>query len=155
MNIPEQPRLRFQGTETTRIEFNAFRAFSHTSESEEPASLELEVIPTVKFLQKPSTKSEEENFFIEYDVRVAREDFFELKLRIVAFFTRLNHAEDARNERLFLANAVAIGFPYVRAFISTLSANWGRGIPTLTLPPLLFEEDSIQIEYLEHPTDSD
>ena len=36
-------------------------------------------------------------------------------------------------------NAPAIMFPYVRAFLSTLTANLGAGFPPIILPPQIFQ----------------
>jgi preprotein translocase subunit SecB len=75
-------------------------------------------------------------FHLELGVKIVdEEEKFEINLHTISVFT---YPEDADLEEykngLFIQNAPAIIFPYLRAYVSTLTAL--SGMPTLTLPTL-------------------
>lgn len=84
------------------------------------------------------------NYNVSYDVVILNpENGFELKVRAIATFeTRDDITEEFRESGLVRVNSPAIGFPYIRSFITTLTSN--TGISPIILPAYNFTTASVQ-----------
>ncbi len=82
------------------------------------------------------------------EVDVIRENYFHLNLFAVGTFQISNIPDENINLRsnFVNANAPAIMFPYIRAFISTLTSNVGAAAVPITLPTQFFKGDLEVIE---------
>lgn len=75
-------------------------------------------------------------FNIEFIIEL-KNDLFHLKVKSIAHFTTEDPIDDAFKQSSFVkANAPAIAFPYVRAFISNLTLN--SGYNPIVLPAVNF-----------------
>jgi preprotein translocase subunit SecB len=78
-------------------------------------------------------------FNIIHEIRLSSEKHFDLFLIAVGSF-EMNENTDEQIKKTFVnTNAPAIMFPYVRSFISTLTANLGNVTGTLTIPTQFFK----------------
>lgn len=77
-------------------------------------------------------------FFINYKLSIdSLDSMVKLHLEAVTFFeAKDNVTEEDLNSVLYKVNAPAIGFPFVRSFINTLTTN--AGLPSLILPTFNF-----------------
>ncbi|MFA9211070.1 MAG: hypothetical protein ACEQR5_04550 [Moraxellaceae bacterium] len=67
------------------------------------------------------------------------ENYFELTVKGMGLFTIAPAITGKDYTDLVHGNATAIMFPYLRAFVSVLSANCGQMLPTLIVPPQFFQ----------------
>lgn len=77
-------------------------------------------------------------FSIGYQIRATDQNkLIQLKIKATAFFETINNLKmEDKNLQLLKVNAGAIGFPFVRSFINTLTTN--AGFPPLILPTINF-----------------
>lgn len=89
---------------------------------------------------------EQPNFFkIIQEIRLSCENFFDLFVVAVGTF-ELKASIDEKTKKSFVnINAPAIVFPYIRSFISTLTANLGNVTGTLNIPTQLFKGELEEI----------
>lgn len=139
MEVTEQPKLKFNGVNILNINFNAEKPYDNEN------AIDLNIDPKV-FHPKDDTKA----FQIIMDVSLVCENFFKLKLLALGDF---EFSEDINNEELkknFVnVNAPAIMFPYVRAFINTLTSNLGDVTGALTIPTQFFNGDIPEVTQQE------
>ena len=139
MDISAQPMLRFQGVNILRIDFNARKKY----DNETP--IDLNVQPQVFY-----PKDSPDNFHILMDVSLICEGFFSLKMLALGIFELGSEANNDDLKKNFVnSNAPAIMFPYVRSFISTLTANIGNVTGALTIPTQFFQGDIPEIKNYE------
>ncbi len=129
MDIQRQPKLQFKGINIVQTNFNAIQQFN----SEEKINLEVEAK-----LIKPT---DEEHFQILMNVSVSVENYFDLGIVAIGNFDLSNDLQGESRQAFINTNAPAIMFPYLRAFITTFSANCGTTLPTITIPPHFFKGD--------------
>ncbi len=134
MEVKNQTKLAFHGVDIINVSFNAF------SPRNENVEIKINCTPKV-FL--PTDKN---NFFkIIMEIELIDEKLFELGLRAVGTF-ELEEGIDAELRKSFInSNAPAIMFPYVRSFISTLTANMGNVVGTLVIPTQFFSGELEEI----------
>lgn len=130
MDIKVQPILKFQGIDIVNVNVNLINSFNH---SEKPP-IDLTIIPKVFY---PDDRPNE--FTIIVDLKVASKDFFNITIVAYGGFTLNKPANEVDSKPFIDINAPAIMFPYVRSFLSTLTANLGTGFPPIILPPHLFQ----------------
>ncbi len=81
------------------------------------------------------------------DLELNVEKYFSLTLVAVGTFELDSELDDVLRKGFVNSNAPAIMFPYVRSFISTLTANMGNSVGTIVIPTQLFTrelEESVQ-----------
>ena len=106
------------------------------SEAKMSQKMQFEINPSGEFL-------EDNRFELILDVHVNDEQhFFDVSIEIHGFFKY--QTTDMGNLANFISiNAPAIMFPYIRAYVSTLTSL--SGIPTITLPTLNMESVGKQL----------
>ena len=128
MEINNQTKLTFHGVDILNVNFNAIA----------PPEGKGEV--NVKCDPKVFYPLDNKCFFkIIMDIELKNDGFFELMLRAVGTFEVESELNDELRGVFVNSNAPAIMFPYIRSFISTLTANLGNVVETLTLPTQFFK----------------
>ena len=88
----------------------------------------------INIVIKPSGEKGAEIFTLKLDVEI-RDEKESLKIDLIVVSTfKFNNISESALGQYFLINAPAIVFPYIRAYISTLSTL--SGLKTITLPTL-------------------
>lgn len=133
MEIQEQVKLRFTGVDFPNVQLNSSKTYK---ESEE-LKLNVTISPKV-FLPGDSKHL----FQIIMHVEVSVPEHFTLSVVAVGYFelTETDVADEVRKS-FINANSTAIMFPYVRAFISTLTSNLGGVTTPIVLPTRFFKGD--------------
>jgi len=124
MEVGTQAKLSFKGVDILNVNFNAIAPFR------EDVSIVVACNPKVFY-----PKEENNIFKILMDVDVKDERYFVLNLRAIG------HIPADLTKNFVNVNAPAIMFPYVRSFITTLTANLGNTTGTLVIPPQFFKGD--------------
>lgn len=135
MEVNKQTKLTFHGVDILNVNFNAI------------APREGEVKINIDCKPKVFYPLEMKNFFkIVMDIELKDDKYFELAIRAVGTFElELELNEELRN--VFInSNAPAIMFPYIRSFISTLTANMGNVVGTLVIPTQFFKGELEEIK---------
>lgn len=128
MSIETQIKLKFISVDFPVVNFNSEKPF--TGEQEISVSIE----PKVYF-----PKEDSNHFKIIQEVQVSVDEIFNIFIVAIGNF-ELNNVEDDKLRKNFVnLNAPAIMFPYIRAFISTLTSNLGNVTGTLNIPPQFFK----------------
>lgn len=131
MEITEQIRLRFKGVDFPHVSLDSESRYQPSDDSEVDICVEPKV-----FI--PSDKSH--TFNIVMNVKVSVEGFFTIDVVAVGYFELSIEAVTEKVRKSFInANSTAIMFPYVRAFISTLTSNVGKVITPIVLPTRFFK----------------
>lgn len=135
MEIAKQTKLRFHGVEIINVNFQAIGP--QTSE----LAINIECNPKVFYpLDNKNT------FRIIMDIQLKGEQCFELIIRAIGNF-ETDSEIDAELKRVFVnSNAPAIMFPYVRSFITTLTANLGNIVGPLVIPTQFFKGEMEEIK---------
>lgn len=79
------------------------------------------------------------HFEILMTIHLKVESYFELMVKGIGYFSIDPAITGKDYTDLVHGNATAIMFPYLRAFVSVLSANCGQVLPTLVVPPQFFQ----------------
>jgi preprotein translocase subunit SecB len=131
MEISEQPRLRFNGIDILRVNFNARKPVKPGD-----TNINLSVVPHVLYPRKaPAT------FKIFVEVNAKREDYFDLELVAIGHFETDREIDEEIKKTLVNQNAVAILFPYIRSFITTFTGNLGSVVEPIIIPVQFFKGD--------------
>jgi preprotein translocase subunit SecB len=84
------------------------------------------------------------------EVFIHCDKFFDLNLVAIGNFEFDNEFSDEELKKNFVnANAPAIMFPYVRAFVTTITSNLGNVTGPLTIPTQFFQGELPEIEHDE------
>ncbi len=135
MEVHNQPKLLFYGVDFINIKFDTFQQYDGKTE------IDLNIEPKVFY-----PDNEDDVFKIFMEVSLICSDFFSLTLVGIGNFKFDKEFEDKTLKKVFVnANAPAIMFPYVRAFISTLTSNLGNVTGTITIPTQFFQGDLPEI----------
>jgi preprotein translocase subunit SecB len=130
MDETNQLILKFLGTDIVKVNVSLKNPFNH----DEHPPVEISIKPKVFY---PDDNLEQ--FTIIIDLDVTSRDYFTISIVSFGRFS-LNKPVSEPGSKLFIdVNAPAIMFPYVRAFLSTLTANLGRSFPPIILPPHFFQ----------------
>jgi len=136
MKINDQIQLKFIGVDFPMINLNSLRP----KEKEDKTPITINIKPQVFF------PKENPNFFkIIQEIQLVSESFFELNLLAIGTFELSKSVEKDIKKAFINTNAPAIMFPYIRAFISTLTANLGNVTGTLSIPPQFFKGELKEI----------
>lgn len=120
--------MSFRGVDIVNINFNVLHKKS------EKLKINMNCIPKVFF-----PKNNDKQFNIVMDVEISEKDAFTLSLRAIGNFELDRTLTIEMKKKFVNVNAPAIMFPYVRSFVSTLTANVGNVVGTLTIPTRLFK----------------
>ena len=128
MEIKEQPKLKFGGVDIVKVNFEAYKcAYNQKKE--------------IKITCKPAvfySKKKPMAFKIIMDIDLEAENFFHLIIKAIGMFEMNMDISQEIKDSFINANAPAIMFPYIRSFISTFTANTGRAVEGLIIPPQFF-----------------
>jgi preprotein translocase subunit SecB len=127
MKIDTQAKLSFTGVEIVKVSFNAF------SSPQEDMDVKINCIPRVFY-----PEDDKFGFKIIMDLEVKDERYFQINLSAIGNFQITQELTDDLKKKFVNSNAPAIMFPYIRSFISTLTANLGNVIGTVTIPTQFF-----------------
>ena len=134
MEIKEQPKLRFNGVDFIHVSFDAAKEYDRES------NVNIRIEPSVFYPNNSPNL-----FNILMDVSLSSESFFNMKISAVGYFELEEELSDQERRGCVNANAPAIMFPYIRSFISTLTANLGNVIELLRIPTQFFRGEIKEI----------
>lgn len=124
MSTETQIKLKFISVDFPVVNFNSEKQFLGDDE------IHIDIEPKV-YLPKDDHK----HFKIIQEVNIFVKETFKIFIIAIGNF-ELNDIEDEQLRKSFInLNAPAIMFPYIRSFISTLTANLGDVTGTLNIPP--------------------
>ena len=139
MEIKQQTRLNFLGIDILSLQFQS--EAPHNAEEE----IKLTINPKVHY-----PEGDPDSFSIVMSVLAECQMSFTLNVVAVGRFTLDSDAEEGMRKAFVNLNAPAIMFPYVRSFISTMTANMGKSVSTLTIPPHFFKGQLEEIQDDSH-----
>ena len=135
MLVANQPKLLFHGVDFVNLKFNSFNFYDNKT------GIDLNVEPKV-FFPDNNTRI----FKIVMEVGIHCEGYFDLSMVAFGNFEFDSEFDDEELKKAFInSNAPAIMFPYVRAFITTLTSGIGNVTGTLVLPTQFFNGDLPEI----------
>jgi len=136
MEISNQPKLKFHGVNFMNVDLKVKKHYDNK------AKIDLNIEPKVFY---PSANKK--CFEIVMGVSIACKDFFYLKVLGLGWFEIIGDLENDDLKKSFVnANAPAIMFPYVRAFITTLTSNLGDKVTgAIIIPTQFFKGDLTEI----------
>jgi preprotein translocase subunit SecB len=129
MAAVNQENLKFKGVNFISLNYNCSKPWDQEE-------IILDVSPSI-FLHKESFDS----FEIIMDVTVKAEGSFNIETTAVGTFSIGENASEEYRRIFMHVNSPAIMFPYVRAFISTITSNFGKTTGTVTIPAQIFAGD--------------
>ncbi len=129
MEVQKQPRLNFEGVDIINLSFKSEKPFDGDGD------INLDVKPMLYYPDETNTKI----FMILIEVKLKSEGFFDLNLLALGNFMLSDDTDENLGKALTNANAPAIMFPYVRSFISTLTANLGNTTTLMVIPTQAFK----------------
>lgn len=131
----KQSKLTFHGVDIMSVDFKAI------GKRKTEVNIEIQCESRVFY---PSDRNN--MFSIVMDFELKNEDYFELSLKAIGTF-ELDSDLDEELKKIFVnSNAPAIMFPYVRSFISTLTANLGGVVDTMVIPTQFFRGELEEIK---------
>lgn len=128
MEINTQTKLLFHGVDVLNVYFNVLASRTPNLE------IDINCHPTVFY---PENSPNE--FKIVMDVELKAVDCFDLTLRAIGNFEFENQITEDLKKVFINANAPAIMFPYIRAFVSTLTSNLGNFVGPIIIPTQFFK----------------
>jgi Preprotein translocase subunit SecB len=134
MEIEKQTRLAFHGVDILHVNFN------FSAPCDKDMNIDINCVPRVFYPNDNNSI-----FKIVMEVELKDERYFNLTINAVGNFELNTEITDEIKRTFVNANAPAIMFPYIRSFISTLTANMGNAIGTLTIPTQFFKGDLEEI----------
>ncbi|MBL7760410.1 MAG: protein-export chaperone SecB [Sediminibacterium sp.] len=141
MEIKEQISLRFKGISFPSVQLVSSKPYVENEEN----AIKIDIQPKA-FI--PSDSPNE--FQIIMNVELSAEGYFNLKITGIGSFELSDENVTPEIRKSYInANSTAIVFPYVRAFIATLSANLGNVTTPILLPTRFFKGDYIEEENTE------
>jgi preprotein translocase subunit SecB len=138
MEVINQQKLIFGGVDIINIHFEAKKS----KEAEMSIHVDCKPLAVIH-------KNDKNRFSIIMDVDVSSTSFFTLSLRAIGKFKLNEETDETLKNEFIKANAVAIMFPYIRAFVATFTANLGNVTGALSLPTMFFEGDVDTIDEWE------
>lgn len=135
MAVTNQPRLNFTGADVQSVNI-----IVHKKYSDSEADIRQSIIPKI-WLDHDAP----EKFKILMDVTVEADNYFKIEVTLNGSFILNTESNDEQIKIFMHTNAPAILFPYVRSFISTITANLGANAGTIIIPPQVFKGGDIEI----------
>lgn len=139
MATTNQENLKFKGVNFVNLNYSCEKPWTDEE-------IVLNVEPSI-FLHKKSNNS----FEIVMEVSVIAEGSFTISLSAIGTFIIGENASDDYRKIFMNQNSPAIMFPYVRAFISTLTSNLGKTTGTVTIPAQIFKGELEIINPQDNP----
>lgn len=135
MEVSKQTKLTFHGVDILNVNFNAIA----------PRQGELNIDINCK--PKVFYPLDNRNFFrIVMDIELKDERFFALAIRAIGNFELDTEINDELRKIFVNSNAPAIMFPYIRSFITTLTANLGNVVGPLLIPTQFFKGEIEEVK---------
>ena len=139
MEVSNQIQLKFHGVDFPVINLNSDEPFFQNEENE----INIDITPKVFY-----PKEQPEFFKIIQEIKLSSDKYFNLFILAVGTF-EIKAVIDEKIKKSFVnINAPAIMFPYIRAFISTLTTNLGNVTGALTIPTQFFKGELEEIQDL-------
>jgi preprotein translocase subunit SecB len=132
MEVKEQSILNFRGVNIVNVNLSIMKAFAI---NEQPP-IDLSIIPKIFY-----PDDNPNDFTIILDLKIAGKDYFNISVIAFGNFNLNKPTSDPESKGFINVNAPAIMFPYVRAFLSTLTSNLGNNFLPIILPPHFFQGD--------------
>ena len=129
MEVKQQALLKFHGVDFQQVNFLAMGVVPP-----ENKHIDMSITPSESF------------FHVLFNVSLSSDKFFNLNIAAIGKFEIIGVPTDDIKNNFIHVSSAPIMFPYVRAFISTLTANLGKVPGTLSIPPHIF---SGQLEIIE------
>ena len=136
MEILGQIQLKFHGVDFPVINLISEKHFIHNEDNR----IDIDIKPKVFY-----PKDEPEYFKIIQEIKLSSDKYFDLFILAVGTFELKAELDEKTKKSFVNINAPAIMFPYVRSFISTLTANLGNITGTLTIPTQFFKGELEEI----------
>lgn len=139
MEVADQIQLKFHGVDFPVINLKSDNPFVQSPDN----IINLIITPKVFY-----PKNQPDLFKIVQQINLSCENYFELSIVSVGTF-ELKTDVDVNLKKSFVNNnAPAIMFPYLRAFISTLTSNIGNVTSPLIIPTQFFKGELEEIQDL-------
>lgn len=136
MEVINQIQLKFHGVDFPVINLNSDEPFFQSTEN----SINIEIIPKVFY-----PKDQPDFFKIIQEIKLSSDNYFSLFILAIGTFELKADLDDKIKKSFVNINAPAIMFPYIRAFISTLTTNLGNVTGSLTIPTQFFKGELEEI----------
>jgi len=127
MEVKEQIKLNFHGVDFYSVQFASVKPLDKNK------NIELSIVPKV-FYPIDSRL----DFKIIFEIILKADDCFNLSIEAIGHFSIDKDVEESVKKSFVNANAPAIMFPYIRAFITTFTSNLGSVTGPILLPPQFF-----------------
>ncbi|MDI9311130.1 MAG: protein-export chaperone SecB [Limnohabitans sp.] len=136
MEVSNQIQLKFHSVDFPVINLNSDKPFFQREEN----TINIDITPKVFY-----PKDQADYFKIIQEIKLSSDKYFSLFILAVGTF-ELKASLDEKIRKSFInINAPAIMFPYIRSFISTLTANLGNVTGPLTIPTQFFKGELEEI----------
>jgi len=130
MQIEQQTKLKFIGVDIIHVNFSTLQPYDPS------IKINIDIKPRI-FLPKDALN----NFNVLMDVTLKCDTYFDLSVTAMGSFEIEGELSEDIRTKFINVNTPAIMFPYVRAFISTLTSNLGTPTGTLIIPTQFFKGD--------------
>ena len=139
MEVADQIQLKFHG-----IDFPVINLKSENPFVQSPGNIiNIDIKPKVFY------PTEQPDYFkIIQEVTLSSSNFFELFIISVGTFELKANVDENLKKVFVNINAPAIMFPYVRAFITTLTTNLGNVTSPLIIPTQFFKGELEEVQHL-------
>ncbi len=136
MEVSNQIQLKFHGVDFPIINLNSDKPFIQNEDNK----IDFDIVPKVFY-----PKDQPEYFKIIQEIKLSSDNHFNLFILAIGTFELKNDIDDKIKKSFVNINAPAIMFPYIRAFISTLTTNLGNVTGPLNIPTQFFKGDLEEI----------
>lgn len=136
MEVSNQIQLKFHGVDFPVINLNSDEPFFQNEEN----AINIDITPKVFY-----PKEQPDYFKIIQEIKLSSDKYFSLFILSVGTFELKAELNEKIRKSFVNINAPAIMFPYIRAFISTLTSNLGNVTGTLTIPTQFFKGELEEI----------
>jgi len=130
MDVNTQVKIKFHGVDFPVVNLNS----EHPLHNSTIESMDIEITPKVFY-----PDNDKLIFKIVQELRLKADGIFELFVLAIGTFELDEKISEIERNQFVNANAPAIMFPYMRSFITTLTANLGNVTGTLTIPTQYFK----------------
>jgi preprotein translocase subunit SecB len=136
VEVSNQIQLKFHGVDFPVINLNSDEPFFQNEEN----AINIDITPKVFY-----PKEQPDYFKIIQEIKLSSDKYFSLFILSVGTFELKAELNEKIRKSFVNINAPAIMFPYIRAFISTLTSNLGNVTGTLTIPTQFFKGELEEI----------
>ncbi len=139
MEVADQIQLKFHGVDFPVINLKSENPFVQSPRT----IINIDIKPKVFY------PTEQPDYFkIIQEVTLSSSNFFELFIISVGTFELKANVDENLKKVFVNINAPAIMFPYVRAFITTLTTNLGNVTSPLIIPTQFFKGELEEVQHL-------